>query len=54
VRDVEALFWRAAQIFQSSSAAEQNRIARAVSVELGGLTVDSAGRLKVTAPSQRL
>jgi hypothetical protein len=50
-RDVEALFRRAAQIFQRSSAADQNQIARAVSIELGGLTVDVNRKLKVSRRS---
>lgn len=45
--DVEALFRRAAQIFAKATVAEQNQIARAVSVELGGLVVDAVGKLKV-------
>jgi hypothetical protein len=48
-RDVEALFRRAAQIFERSSAGEQNQIARAVSVELGDLIVDVNGRLRAAS-----
>jgi DNA invertase Pin-like site-specific DNA recombinase len=44
-RDVEALIRRAAQIFARASVSEQNQIARAVSVELGGLSVDQGGKL---------
>jgi hypothetical protein len=46
-RDVEALLRRASQIFSKANVEEQNQIARALSVELGGLTVDSDGKLKV-------
>jgi hypothetical protein len=49
-RDVEALFRRAAQIFHRSSAAEQRQIARAVSIELGGLCVNADGKLKPGRP----
>jgi hypothetical protein len=44
-RDVEALIRRAGQIFAKASVSEQNQIARAVSVELGGLSVDQGGKL---------
>ncbi len=46
-RDVEALVRRAAQIFKKANVDEQNQIARAVSVALGGLCVDSEGKLRV-------
>jgi hypothetical protein len=49
VRDVEALLRRAAQIFQKANVGEQNQIARAVSIELGGLRADEGGRLRVSA-----
>jgi|GEM_PF-2388037 DNA invertase Pin-like site-specific DNA recombinase len=50
-RDVEALMRRAAQIFNRANVDEQNQIARAVSVELGGLCVEPNGKLKVVAQS---
>lgn len=50
-RDVEALLKRAAQTFQKANVAEQNQIARAVSLELGGLWVATDGSLKVGAIS---
>ena len=46
-RDVEALIRRAGQIFKKANVADQNQIARAVSVELGGFFVDAGGQLKV-------
>lgn len=45
-RDAEALIRRGAQIFRRANVDEQNKIARAVSVELGGLHVDADQRLK--------
>jgi hypothetical protein len=45
-RDAEALIRRGAQIFRRANVEEQNRIARAVSIELGGLHVDAEQRLK--------
>ncbi len=45
-RDAEALIRRGAQIFCRANVDEQNKIARAVSVELGGLHVDADQRLK--------
>lgn len=47
-RDVEALLRRASQIFSKANVEEQNQIARALSVELGGLMVDADGKLKLT------
>ena len=44
-RDVEALFRRASQIFLKAKVEEQNQIARAVSLELGGLVVDPSGKI---------
>jgi DNA invertase Pin-like site-specific DNA recombinase len=44
--DAEALIRRGAQIFRKANVEEQNKIARAVSVELGGLHVDADQRLK--------
>jgi hypothetical protein len=41
---VEALLRRASQIFLKASVEEQNQIARAVSIELGGLCVDPDGK----------
>jgi len=46
-RDVDALIRRAAQTFKRATVAEQNQIARAVSLELGGLYVDESGSLEV-------
>jgi DNA invertase Pin-like site-specific DNA recombinase len=46
-RDVEALFRRATEIFHKANVDEQNKIARAVSVELGGLCVDANSKLDV-------
>jgi DNA invertase Pin-like site-specific DNA recombinase len=48
-QDAEALVRRAAQIFKRANVSEQNAIARAVSVELGGLHVDADGKLQVGA-----
>ncbi|HVR45286.1 MAG TPA: recombinase family protein [Candidatus Binatia bacterium] len=45
-RDAEALIRRGAQIFRRANVEEQNKIARAVSVELGGLHVDTDQKLK--------
>jgi hypothetical protein len=50
-RDVEALLRRAAQIFTKAKVDEQNEIARAVSLELGGLFVDADGQMKVGFPN---
>jgi DNA invertase Pin-like site-specific DNA recombinase len=46
-RDVEALLRRAVQTFRKAAEDEQNQIARATSLELGGLAVDPSGRLQV-------
>jgi DNA invertase Pin-like site-specific DNA recombinase len=48
-RDVEALVRRAAQIFSKARVDEQNQIARTVSLELGGLSVDQGGKMRVTS-----
>lgn len=52
-RDVENLVRRAARIFAAANVAEQNRLARAVSLELGGLFVDRDGELKVGKPDTK-
>lgn len=46
-RDVAALVARAAKTFGAATVAEQNRIARAVSLELGGLYVNAGSELEV-------
>jgi DNA invertase Pin-like site-specific DNA recombinase len=46
-RDVEALVRRAAQIFSRAKVDEQNQIARAVSLELGGLCVSESGEMRI-------
>lgn len=45
--DVAAMVKRAAAIFAKATVAEQNAIAKAVAVELGGLVVDPNGKLKI-------
>lgn len=49
-RDVENLVRRAARIFAAANVREQNRVARAVSLELGGLYVDRDGSMRVGKP----
>lgn len=51
--DVDALLNRAAQTFQKAAVAEQNEIARSVSVELGGLRVEADGSLQVGATTAK-
>ena len=48
--DVEALIKRAAQTFRNATVDEQNAIARAASLELGGLTIDAKGKLTIGTP----
>ena len=52
-QDAEALVRRAARTFVKATVSEQNQIARAVSLELGGLVVDAHGKLAVGAPAPK-
>jgi DNA invertase Pin-like site-specific DNA recombinase len=50
--DVEALLRRAVLIFNKANIDEQNQIARAVSLELGGLYVDEHLKLQIGTPAE--
>ena len=49
-QDAEDLLRRAVKIFQKANVEQQNEIAKAVRIELGELTVDSAKKLQVGKP----
>lgn len=47
VRDIDALFRRVPQVFAQANVGEQNQIARAAALALGGFYVDVDGKLKL-------